>query len=176
MTNKVFVVGTTNQDKLEAVKNATKTDMVFGMKDVSSGVSEQPFGESETTLGAINRNLLCKNYMMNMSLNNIVCIGIESGIIKNTNYEEVTYMCVGFTNKNNEFVYRILKTDNIIINPQYNFLVEKALKTKDVTFGSLIEKYNNWPNGSWQSRLCGISRKDLITMTLAPFFEELYKI
>ena len=50
-----IAVGTTNQAKVQAVKNVFQYDYEIVNGKVPSGVSEQPFSDEETIQGAINR-------------------------------------------------------------------------------------------------------------------------
>lgn len=75
-----FIVGSTNEAKIKAV--TTVVIKYYPQAEVSSaavksGVSNQPFGDSETRLGAINRAL--KSSSIN---DNAIGIGLEGGVRK----------------------------------------------------------------------------------------------
>lgn len=77
-----IAVGTENKVKLDAVKRGFEkagfTDFTVVGVNVPSGISEQPFGETETLLGAKNR---AQRTLDSYSDADIV-IGIESGIME----------------------------------------------------------------------------------------------
>lgn len=73
-----FIIGTKNKAKIKAARETLATHFPTAKilyEEVGSGVSEQPFGEEETRLGAINRALRAS------SLNEgTVGIGLEGGV------------------------------------------------------------------------------------------------
>jgi non-canonical (house-cleaning) NTP pyrophosphatase/predicted phosphatase len=86
---KIFV-GTTNQDKIAAVRNVLLclniTCQIIDC-NVTSGVSDQPIGDEETTIGAGNR---AHAALKSSDNKNDYAIGIETGIIKGLRYENGT--------------------------------------------------------------------------------------
>ncbi|MHA6260389.1 DUF84 family protein [Sporosarcina sp. CAU 1771] len=73
-----FIIGSKNKAKIKAVKEALENhfpDAVVYSEEVGSGVSEQPFGEEETRIGAINRALRASGYKKGA-----IGIGLEGGV------------------------------------------------------------------------------------------------
>ncbi|CAM3150622.1 DUF84 family protein [Filibacter tadaridae] len=73
-----FVIGTTNQAKLNAANQVLLTyfpHAVVSNSEVGSGVADQPFGDEETKLGAINRAL--RSTVMREG---VIGIGLEGGV------------------------------------------------------------------------------------------------
>jgi inosine/xanthosine triphosphatase len=71
-----IIIGSKNPVKIRAVKQVFLGDQFeFKMMDVSSGVSEQPFSDQETIIGAINR---AKNALSEGQ--GQIGIGLEGGV------------------------------------------------------------------------------------------------
>ncbi|MEK5037864.1 DUF84 family protein [Sporosarcina sp. FSL K6-3457] len=73
-----FMIGTTNPAKVKAARRVIMSHFPQAMVcevDVKSGVSDQPFGDEETRLGAINRALRATG-----TKENVIGIGLEGGV------------------------------------------------------------------------------------------------
>ena len=73
-----FIIGSTNAAKVTAARRVIASHFshaVISEVDVKSGVSEQPFGDEETRLGAINRALRATGMQTNF-----IGIGLEGGV------------------------------------------------------------------------------------------------
>jgi len=73
-----FMIGTTNPAKLKAVKEVLINHFPQALiteTEVGSGVSDQPFGDDETRLGAINRSLRAAGKKASA-----IGIGLEGGV------------------------------------------------------------------------------------------------
>lgn len=73
-----FMIGTVNAAKATAARRVILSHFphaVVNEVDVKSGVSDQPFGDEETKLGAINRALRASG-----QLENVIGIGLEGGV------------------------------------------------------------------------------------------------
>lgn len=77
-------VGSTNPTKINAVKRVFSDANIIG-KNVSSHVSEQPFSDEETRLGAINRAKQCVDVSKR-----VLGIGLEGGVMY---LENQLYLC-----------------------------------------------------------------------------------
>ncbi len=74
----VFIIGSTNAAKVTAARRVIMKSFpqaVVNEVDVKSGVSNQPFGDEETRLGAINRALRATGMQKN-----VIGIGLEGGV------------------------------------------------------------------------------------------------
>ncbi len=79
-----LIVGSTNPVKLNAIKNAatglSELWDVTGV-EVASGVSEQPFSDSETKLGASNRAIAAQRYgASQFPGEDVLGVGLEGGV------------------------------------------------------------------------------------------------
>lgn len=73
-----FIIGSTNAAKVTAARRVIMSHFphaVVNEVDVKSGVSDQPFGDEETRLGAINRALRATGM-----LENVIGVGLEGGV------------------------------------------------------------------------------------------------
>jgi len=73
-----FIIGSTNAAKVTAARRVIMSyfpHAVVDEVDVKSGVSDQPFGDEETRLGAINRALRAAGMQKN-----VIGIGLEGGV------------------------------------------------------------------------------------------------
>lgn len=73
-----FVIGSTNHAKVQATKDVLAVhfpEATVTSIEINSGVSNQPFSDEETRLGAINRAFRARNLHGNM-----VGIGLEGGV------------------------------------------------------------------------------------------------
>ena len=73
-----FMIGTINAAKVTAARRVIMSHFphaVVNEVDVKSGVSDQPFGDEETKLGAVNRALRASGM-----LENVIGIGLEGGV------------------------------------------------------------------------------------------------
>ena len=73
-----FVIGSTNQAKVNAVKKVLTmhyTEAIFAEISVPSGVADQPFGDDETKTGAINRAIAAAS-----TIDGSMGIGLEGGV------------------------------------------------------------------------------------------------
>ena len=73
-----FIIGSTNAAKVTAARRVIMSHFphaVVNEVDVKSGVSDQPFGDEETRLGAINRALRATGI-----LGNVIGVGLEGGV------------------------------------------------------------------------------------------------
>lgn len=73
-----FIIGSTNAAKVTAARRVIVSHFphaVVSEVDVKSGVSDQPFGDEETRLGAINRALRATGMQTN-----VIGIGLEGGV------------------------------------------------------------------------------------------------
>lgn len=123
------------------------------MSNKTLGIPEQPFGLNTIEECIKKRNSYCLHYLKD-PVKDVIC-SIESGIFKDEDediYKEITIINL----RGDDYC-----TTPISIPTEYTQLVEKALK-ENVTFGSLIERENGWIDGSWQKKLTGKSREELI--------------
>ena len=83
-----FIIGSANEAKIRATKNVVLQyfpEAKFSSADIGSGVSNQPYGDDETRLGAVNRAFKAS------SLNGgAIGIGLEGGV---RNLDEKLYIC-----------------------------------------------------------------------------------
>ncbi|KAA0965113.1 DUF84 family protein [Sporosarcina sp. ANT_H38] len=73
-----FMIGSTNPAKVNAAKKVLAIHFpkaLLAEAEVGSGVSEQPFGDDETRLGAINRALRAAGMKVG-----VIGIGLEGGV------------------------------------------------------------------------------------------------
>ncbi len=83
-----FMIGSTNPAKVRAVKEVLAIHFpqaILAEDEVGSGVSDQPFGDDETRLGAINRALRAAGIKVGA-----IGIGLEGGV---RILEEQMYLC-----------------------------------------------------------------------------------
>jgi non-canonical (house-cleaning) NTP pyrophosphatase len=168
MTN--IFVATTNVAKLTAVYEASLKESsifpndhvfeVYSVDGISSDISEQPFGLSETSDGAMHRLLNCMSVIRN---DNSIYVSIENGIIAGDNNESYCDIPV--------IQYKLPGADvkminssasGVIIPEQYRVWVEESLCSpgRSITFGSIIEK--RLAIKDWHKFISGKSRKNII--------------
>lgn len=85
---KTIYIGTLNRSKIKAIKNILKEmKLKYNVREynVSSNISNIPFGEKETIMGAVNR---AKNVILNSENKKDYAIGIENGIIEGYTYKD----------------------------------------------------------------------------------------
>lgn len=161
----VIVIGSVNKDKINALKENTEYT-VIGV-NVESGVSEQPYGIEETHNGAKNRAM---NAYKEHSLNGDIFIGIESGILKQTDeFYDFTCIYVFYKRTNKHEIY---ETEFTKIPNEHHDILYQCLENKEA-YGKKIEKIEKLPDGSWQIIYGKYSRKQLITRALSNFFKSL---
>lgn len=133
---------------------------VYGV-DTESGVSPQPLN-FETHEGAKNRLDRLKKYVNHHHYKFDMLISIENGIDNTLNPEEPFDFCVVNVFSDSVDIQTVSKEKTYF---PLKFLNESLKSNKQITVGSLIEKYYGLKDQTWHTKY-GKSRYDIIFETL----------
>jgi non-canonical (house-cleaning) NTP pyrophosphatase len=131
---------------------------------VTSGIPEQPFGESQTLEGARNR---LKAILPFAQSKHDVLIALENGIkeVSKGVYQDFVAAVVFQHDKTREFVGAYVD-----IPPELNVYVEMSLENPTETFGSRVEKARAYLPGTWMERTTHNSRERQLCQALQRFY------
>lgn len=170
----VFIASSNKLKQLaayDALANKTLNGVTFEEFELNyyappSGVNNQPFGEKETLVGAVNRCLSCPESVL---IENFCVVGIESGNIfdeEQQKYYEIVAVCVNC----NGTVYTYVGYEFVIEIPEkyYGLMAQVKDSNYSTTFGELIDKEIGCKPNQWHSIVTNgkMSREKQIRLTL----------
>ncbi len=173
----LIIAGSKNPAKLQAVKQAFEKVFpneiieVTGV-DVASGVSDQPFGDDETLMGASNRVAASKELVPNANY----WVGLEGGCaFSGEELEAFAWMVVSNGSKSGK-----ARTSSFVLPEQVAFLVKGGMElghADDQVFSRLDSKSKNGAVGILTKDLIDRSAyyEQALILALIPFIHpELY--